>query len=222
MTSLSAKMTGYKSKSQQPSVALNTQPLSSPTNLSPSKEEPSSVKTTPEKPTLKAEETPSAKTNNTNPTKIEETIKKEVVSDSYNSGWGVEDDDWKDLEDDEQMEPLDVEYSKPKEQNQSMSRSSSSNNYQKTDKSNNDWSEWSNSFDNVESLKTKVTTVKSNISNNKANSPQYAHASSYNWTNSNSNQKEEDIFSNLVKDIKVKFKLKSHNFFIKIIFYLYK
>ena len=48
MTSLSAKMTGYKNKSQQPSVALNTQPLAAPTSLAPVKET-ESAKTSPEK-----------------------------------------------------------------------------------------------------------------------------------------------------------------------------
>ncbi|CAF0712601.1 unnamed protein product [Brachionus calyciflorus] len=154
MTSLSSKMTGYKTKNQQPSIALNTQPLGPPPALTTSnKTEEKKEKKEESKPVVAEQET------------------KQI--EDRNTGWNFdEDNDWKDLEDDdEQMEPLEPVQVKPNLSTKSTSNASKS-----------DWSEWNNSFED--------------------DSNQLPKASSYNWSSGNQTN-EEDVFNNLVKDVKL-------------------
>lgn len=156
MTSLSSKMTGYKNKNQQPSIALNTQPLGPPPSMT----------TSPKK---------DAKTEEKQKEEIKtQDLKEEKKIENSNAGWNFEDDgDWKDLEDDEQMEPLEPISAKV---NLSTKSTVNSINAPKSD-----WSEWTNSFEEETN--------------------QLPKASSYNWSTSQNN--DDDLFNNLVKDIKI-------------------
>lgn len=201
MTSLSAKVTGYKNKDKQPSVALNTQPLAQPV-LNTNKDKQKSQKTTPEKITEKTPET------------IKPTTKIEMSSTNvdmnFNSGWGVDDDDWKDLDDDnELMEPLE-----PIAANNSLSNQNSFNSskielpHSGYQQKNNDWSDdWADSFEPTVKLKntTKPSDKKIDKTSKISPSAKLAPSSSYNWSNSNTKntnsiQDEEDLFSSLVQD----------------------
>lgn len=189
MGSLSAKVTGYKSKGQQPSVALNTQPLASPSNMSKdSKSQSPNAKKTPEKPLAK--ESPSEKQSKP---EMSITTSDSVINDNFKSGWGVDDDDWKDLDDDNDlMEPLEP----------TQAKSSPFSSVQNTQ--NDGWSsDWADSFEPTTKPVAKLNSNKGLI---KATNPsQHAPASSYNWSNqsnfNSSSQNEEDLFSELVKDM---------------------
>jgi SCY1-like protein 1 len=206
MTGLSAKMTGYKNKNQQPSVALNTQPLGPPPSLvipstGTSSEKPSPNKTqssvSPLSKTQQNQE-PSSSSNKSNDSAKTQTQSK---IEETNIGWNLEDDQWKDLDDDgEQMEPLEV--------NNAMSylNQSSKNNESKSSSTNNnnDWSGWTNSFEDEKNTQFNDLN-KPSPSKNKPTSnaqSQLPLASSYNWS-VDSTKNEEDMFSSLVKDIKI-------------------
>ena len=206
MTGLSAKMTGYKNKNQQPSVALNTQPLGPPPSLvipstGTSSEKPSPNKTqssvSPQSKPQQNQESSNSnnKISNSAKTKTEET----------NIGWNLDDEEWKDLDDDgEQMEPLEVNsamsyLSQPSKNNETKSSSNSNNN---------DWSSWTNSFEdekNTQLSDIEKSASSKNKPNNSSNNTQ-SHlplASSYNWSIDSNTKNEEDLFSSLVKDVKI-------------------
>jgi hypothetical protein len=240
MTSLSAKMTGYKNKSQQPSVALNMQPLGqSPslaggnTGTSQQGEEKKSSRSD----EIKSATTAGKKTTETGSesklNKIESTSNINInnASNSNGSGW-MEDNEWKDLEDDDEMmepiEPIDNNRPKP-----NLSTTKENNSQQKE---NNDWSnnDWSNSFedeknnsqfsydnftneanDSSGSNRTGGTKMQSKIGSSSNMNTQLPPSSAYNWNNSNTSgaasnaffndpiKNEEDLFSNLVKDMNI-------------------
>ena len=203
MTSLSAKMTGYKNKSQQPSVALNTQPLAAPTSLAPVKET-ESAKTSPEKETKHEPKVPIKQ-----PIKPEEKVTKVETNENYTSDWGMDDNDWKDIDDDEQMESLEPASSfnaQPFVAGTPVKTGSSNEPIKSTSNQNNDWSDWSNSFENIEPKKTPTLKTNKPAASSGA---QLAPTSSYNWTSQNSSSSflnqnnEEDLFSSLVKDISI-------------------
>jgi SCY1-like protein 1 len=190
MTGLSAKMTGYKNKNQQPSVALNTQPLGPPPQLVipsdtkvPNKNpSPQSQKTT------QKEEALSTTTTLTTAT----TIVKSNNFESTTTAWNLDDDDtvWKDLDDDgDQMEPLESNIS-----SSYLSQSTANaNNVKSSANANNaDWSGWTNDFE-------ENTLAGKNKSNNNSQS-KLPLTSSYQWSSA---QNEEDMFASLVKDIKI-------------------
>jgi hypothetical protein len=211
MGSLSAKVTGYKAKPQQPSVALNTQPLAAPTSMT--KE---AKQQTPEKQQNDVKESNnSGKT----PMKVETVAKPPVVSDNFNAGWGdVDDEEWKDLDDDnDQMQPLEPSvlspepFSSPKIQPLPTDGKSTGVS---------DWSEdWASSFEQTEKIKPaakinvkKGPPVLSSSSNDKSS---LKPASAYNWSNSNtgSRNNEEDLFASLVKDVKLTNKVRVRGHF---------
>ncbi len=206
MGSLSAKVTGLKAKPQQPSVALNTQPLTAPTSMN--KE---AKQQTPEK----LQDIKESPTSNKIPDKADSVIKPEVLSDNFNSGWGdVDDEEWKDLDDeDNQMQPqssvLSPEpFNSPKNQLQASDVKTSGGS---------DWSEdWTSSFEISEKIKpaAKLNVKKTPTANSSDNSSPKP-TSAYNWSNSNSGNKnnEEDFFASLVKDVKLtnnKVRVKGH------------
>ena len=203
MTSLSAKMTGYKNKNQQPSVALNSQPLAAPPSLSKSSPETSPAKTgglessASKSSVSKAAATASKPLEDhidldefTHGTSISDTLSATAASKSNSatiagasnsalstgaSSWNAEEsDDWKDLEDedDEQLEPLEVAPAHTQSQAHSNNSAQkvvtkptstyfaqksvptiSNGSSSKTTNSggNNDWSSWSNSFEDGKS-----------------------------------------------------------------------
>ena len=227
ITGLSAKMTGYKTKSQQASVALNTQPLGPPPNMNATTK--TTPTTTPEKTisspskTIQKEEKKSilstANNNNDN---------KKIKEDSAGSGWNdnFDDNNWKDLdEDDDDMEPL--EPLEPVKLNLTSKLSTKPNNNQQQQQ-NSDWSNWTNSFEDTNSnsdalddfsnfgfTNTVRPAAAATAVNNKTVKNQIKSdtntitkpASNYNW-NSAVN-KEEELFSSLVKDISISNKTKT-------------
>lgn len=222
MTSLSNKMTGYKNKNQQPSVALNTQPLGPPPSLN--------VSTSDKSPQQSQQASPNANTTTKPKEETSKPAKTETITfESNESGWSVDnvDTDWKDLDDDDQMEPLEsIEPAKPS----SYLSQSSKKPDNKTGQSNNDWSSgWTNSFDDDKNIQINDDDLFGNPQSNKGSSAklaksnnnsqsQLAPASSYNWaTNQNAAssgpffndqaKNEEDLFSSLVKDVKVNFNI---------------
>ena len=210
MTGLSAKMTGYKNKNQQPSVALNTQPLGPPPSLV--------VNTSSSSTTDKASPKGQSSTVNTSSTSSKSPKTQEASVSSKNTtentnkiqntatGWNLDEDEWKDLDDDgDQMEPL--------EMNNSMSylNQASKNSEVKSTSNNNDWSSWTNSFEDDKNTQF-ASSGDMGKPKSKANSnsqSQLPLASSYNWsTNQNAfsvdpAKSEEDMFSSLVKDINI-------------------
>lgn len=171
MTSLSAKMTGYKNKNQQPSIALNTQPLGPPPS------------------TLQQQQSP--ETNKTNKKEIEAPkieVKKQEQEKANNSGWNLEEDDeWKDL-DDEPLEPLETV-------NLSTNVKKTCN--QKSDWSD---SGWTNSFEepvNDDQSDDGIFAVSNKSHKDKAKLPM---TSSYNWS-SQTTTNQDDLFSSMVKDV---------------------
>ena len=200
MTGLSAKMTGYKNKNQQPSVALNMQPLGPPPSLvipstaatsekaSPNKAQSSlSPQNKSQKPEIQA----SVDNKPSQSYKIESTSKIE----ENNTGWNL-DDEWKDLDDDgEQMEPLEISntmsYLNQSSKNVESKASKNSNN--------NDWSSWTNSFEDEKNTPFNDSNKQTKNSSTNNSQSQLPMASSYNW----SAQNEEDLFSSLVKDINI-------------------
>lgn len=203
MTGLSAKMTGYKNKNQQPSVALNMQPLGPPPSLvipstaatsekaSPNKAQSSlSPQNKSQKPEIQA----SVDNKPSQSYKIESTSKIE----ENNTGWNL-DDEWKDLDDDgEQMEPLEISntmsYLNQSSKNVESKASKNSNN-----NNNNDWSSWTNSFEDEKNTPFNDSNKQTKNSSTNNSQSQLPMASSYNW----SAQNEEDLFSSLVKDINI-------------------
>lgn len=205
MTSLSAKMTGYKSKNQQASVALNTQPLGPPPSLTTSTSLPSNKELTPEKTSPKKEDSiKPVKTDNFVPTSVS------LKSNETSSGWNIDDDQWKDLDDDEAMEPLEPVPAQAKP-----NLSTKTTQETKAIAQNSDWSNWTNSFEDNSttdsqddfgsfgfsaSSSSKTSKVSSSKSLTKPGGESVTKpASSYNW--SNSINQEEELFSSLVKDI---------------------
>lgn len=206
MTSLSAKVTGYKTKNQQPSVALNTQPLGPPPsmNSSPGKDE------------KKNEAQPSQQQQQHQQHKPKDSFNepskpKDSSNNSYGNetGWSLDDNEWKDLDDDDNdiMEPLEP-----------VQTTNSNKSDLKPSQSNSDWSSWNNSFEDVKanqsddqyedmfsSKPSKPANTVTKSANLKPNSsqPQLPMASSYNWSSQSSNnlvKNEEDLFNSLVKD----------------------
>ena len=224
MNSLSSKMSGYKNKSQQPSVALNTQPLGPPQSLTTSSTTSTSssnsvTEKSPEKPSKSKEETSSA----SKPNKPETNSSfKEPIKEEAPNSWGFDDNEWKDLDEDgdfiEPLEPIEPVNTKTTTQvNSSITKPSSQTQA-------NDWSVWTNSFDefkmtnneNNENLNPKAqnkpkTALKAenssikNASTKLAEQPKLPSTSSYNWnqSTSNSSNKEEDLFSSLIKDVSI-------------------
>ncbi len=199
MNSLSTKMSNYKNKGQQPSVALNTQPLGPPpglsktdnnisestknkdsaTKLSPQQNSSNSISKLQEK--RNATSTSTTKTSNTS---------------GGGDGWAFDDDnndDWKDLEDDdENMEPLEPV------QSASYLNSKTKPNNAISKNNNNEFSQdWSNSFEETHSSK-------------KTSSSNFPSASSYNW-GQDPVKDDEDLFSSLVKDISLSNKSMASN-----------
>ena len=218
MTSLSAKMSGYKNKNQQPSVALNTQPLGPPQNLMTTPTAAATAATTSPNSTPK----PAQQQQQTSKeAKVSSELSKDfgsfslepsgVKQNSGGNGWNLdEDNEWKDLDDDGDMEPLEsIEQPTAKPIFSHISNNNSNNNNKAANK---DWSNWENAFDD-DSNSSKKAPFDSDDSlgqqapsnnNNKSqqsnkNSGQtmsgVAPASSYNWGAKN----EEDLFNSLVK-----------------------
>lgn len=219
MNSLSSKMSGYKNKNQQPSVALNTQPLGPPQSINSNSTTTanSSSEKSPEKASKTKEETSST----SKPSKQEANIVlKETIKEDIPESWGFDDNEWKDLDEDgdfiEPFEPtVQMDMKTVTQADNSVTKQSSQTQA-------NDWSDWTNSFDefkitnnhNVENLNSKLqnkpkTTTKSENSNIKnvnaklAEQPKLPSTSSYNWNQSsgNSSNREEDLFSSLIKDV---------------------
>ena len=207
MTSLSAKMTGYKSKGQQASVALNTQPLGPPPSMS-AQASPAAVNNkelSSEKNTIKLKE--EIKTTPKLTVQIEE-----KSSSNFESGWNLDDNQWKDLDDDdmEPMEPLE-----PTKPSTNLSTKISPN---VKPAQNSDWStNWTNSFDENPSdaqddfssfgftVNNKPATKSAKLPSKPAqNDSNVKPASSYNWNSANTTlNQEEELFSSLVKDISI-------------------
>lgn len=213
MTSLSAKMTGYKNKSQQPSIALNTQPLGPPPALGTSSSGSEN----------KAQDTVLSKPNNQTSSvkesaKIQVKQQEETTFSSGGAGWNLDDDEWKDLDEDgDQMEPLE-----PVKMSTNLSTKSTTNNSSNnSSKTKSDWSEWTNSFEDqqnddqsddgiFDSQANKAANLSKNFSSassitnankNKNSQSQLPLTSSYNWSSNQGNQSnQEDMFSSLVKD----------------------
>ena len=189
MTSLSNKMSGYKNKTQGPSVALNTQPLGPPPSLTPSSppntNTNSSVLNDQQRfPASNQKEMPSqsmSPTVNVNKPKFEE---------KQNAGWAIEEEEWKDLDgDDDQMEPL---------EEPSYNLSTKTDDGNKSNKQQNDWSTWTKSFDDNQF----------NGNNDQSDDvfgskSQFPSASSYNWSSQKKFKNEEELFNDLIKDVKV-------------------
>ena len=114
MTGLSAKMTGYKNKNQQPSIALNTQPLGPPPSLVINSSNSSASNADKPSPN-KTQSTAAPKVSKEDSSLKQNRVKAEVTNkvEDSGTGWNLDDEEWKDLDDDEQMEPL--------EENNSMS-----------------------------------------------------------------------------------------------------
>jgi hypothetical protein len=176
MTSLSAKMTGYKNKNQQPSVSLSTatgEHKKTIENISPTK----SADTLAKKSELQTSDSQSSfkSDSSQNMKKMEEASKPAV-----DSGNGWDDDNWKDLEDiDEdggQMEPLEMNKFSA---NLSTSKQSSSGG--------NNWGSWG--ADDLSDTASQSST---------GTKP----ASSYNWSAFDPKQDEEDLFNSIVNDTK--------------------
>jgi SCY1-like protein 1 len=204
MTSLSAKMTGYKNKGQQASVALNTQPLGPPPSMTTQASPAAANKElTPEKNIVKQKEE-----TKTNPKLIEKI--EEKSSNNFESGWNLDNNEWKDLDDDdmEPMEPLE-----PIKPSINLSTKVSPN---VKPAQNSDWStNWTNSFDeNPSETQDDFSGFGFSVNNkpatkiaklpSKQNDSNVKPASSYNWNSTNTalNQ-EEELFSSLVKDISI-------------------
>jgi hypothetical protein len=226
MTSLSAKMTGYKNKSQQPSVALNMQPLGQTPSLTSNS---SSTNQQGEKKAQGADETKNeiaagkksnetGNVSNLTRTEFTPTINNNNSS-SNGSGW-MEDNEWKDLEDDDEMEPIEpIDNNKPKPSlSTSFSATSKANN---SLKDNNDWSnnDWSNSFDDDKNSnqfsyenftsessdlnstnRTGGTKLQSKIGSASNISTQLPPSSSYNWNNSNANVTASPFLNDPIKN----------------------
>lgn len=180
VNSLSTKMANYNKKTVQPSVALNTQPLGPPPGVSKSGTETNL--------SSKSEETsPSQSGKNLPPALQPQVVSntklavKEENNQASSGGWtfddNINDDDWKDLEDDERMEPLEPSF----DTNQAKTISSNLSTKPSKPATNNDWSsDWINSFEEIDkngSKKTNNTFLNDPIKN------------------------DEDLFSNLVKDM---------------------
>jgi hypothetical protein len=187
-------------------VALNTQPLGPPPSLAIPSTGTSSEKPSPNK--TQSSVSPVGKTqqnqeSSSSSNKLNDSVKAETQSkiEDTNIGWNLDDDQWKDLDDDgEQMEPLEV--------NNAMSylNQSSKNNESKSssNNNNNDWSGWTNSFEDEKNTQFSDLNKPSPSNNKPTNNSQsqLPLASSYNWS-VDSSKNEEDMFSSLVKDIKI-------------------
>ena len=199
VNSLSSKMSNYKNKSVQPSVALNTQPLGPPPGLE--------TKSTGEK---KPDTLPSSNAGASSPkakpqdqqkaTQPSKTVQEEsslsykpvnLNVEKRDGGWAYDDDEndeWKDLDDEDQMEPLESAFQSSNFQ--TSNKASKTNDTSSGTGSNNDWStDWTNSFEEIDKG-----------SKPKSNNQEFPSASSY-FTNPIKN--EEDLFTSLVKDINI-------------------
>jgi SCY1-like protein 1 len=209
MTSLSNKMSGYKNKTQGPSVALNTQPLGPPPSLTPSSPSNASPNASASSSNINnKQKSPASKEmkDNTSPSissGISENKRKD--ENKSNAGWAVDEEEWKDLDDDDdQMEPLESIEPKPN-YNLSTKKLDDAN---KSNKQQNDWSTWTNSFDDNQFNNNNNHNTNNNNSSDQfddvfGSKSQFPSASSYNWSNQNKFQNEEELFNNLVKDVKV-------------------
>jgi SCY1-like protein 1 len=197
VNSLSTKMSSYKNKTVQPSVALNTQPLGPPPGMETSKPTNSAASGD------KKPEPLAASADTKRDQKQLQQQKKETSSSNFTTsfetknqssagggagGWGFDenfdDDEWKDMEDGELMEPLE-----PVQSTNFGSKTNKSN--ANLSSGNSDWSsDWKNSFEEVDKGKT---------------SQGLPSASSY-FTDPMKN--EEDLFSSLVKDVSISNKVK--------------
>jgi SCY1-like protein 1 len=193
VNSLSTKMSNYKNKAVQPSVALNTQPLGPPPGLDANKPaNPTSADKKPESVPANAankkdSQSPQQKQlqqreNSSNFALSFGEIKNETsAAGGGGGGWGFDDndDEWKDLDDGDQMEPLEPFQS-------STFQASSKNSKSNTNMSsgNSDWSsDWKNSFEEID-----------NKGKNQSGANLYSLDSIKN---------EEDLFSSLVKDVSI-------------------
>jgi SCY1-like protein 1 len=188
MTSLSAKMSGYKNKNQQPSVALNTQPLGPPPSLNVSGGTAASGNT--EKPSPKQQPS-QAQSNRKIEQETSQTNKQSGSKEPSSAGWDLEESEWRDLEDDddqmESFEPLETISSTSKP---AANKSSSLLTTTSGKQSSNDFTSWTNSFEDDKN--------------------QLPPASSYNWsatgTDNTRSKNEEDLFSSLISDVSLKSK----------------
>ena len=200
-------MTGYKTKTQQPSVALSTQPLGPPPSMTSPASPNINKELTPEKVTSK----PKDEIKTSNYSKPEKIVEKTAIN--YDSGWNMDDNQWKDLDDDEDMEPLE-----PLEPTVIKPNLSTKNTQNSSTTQNTEWSSWTNSFEDTTSNNNEdddfsnfgfsnKTTTKISKPQIKSNEEVLKPASSYNWSTQNTNNssfnKEEDIFSSLIKDISI-------------------
>lgn len=205
MTSLSAKMSSYKTKNVQPSVALNTQPLSSGSNSmsSPNLKDQSAAAAV--KPDDKSKNSPIKAAEPSVKQSPKTTTDLAKDTDAPSTGWALDEADWKDLDDDgDLMEPFE-----PFE----TTTTSTSHSQSTQNKCNNDWSaDWTNSFDDAaNSFGQNHPKPKPASTNNKpdAQTANLPMASSYNWNNSKSSfasdstKNEEDLFSSLIKDVNI-------------------
>jgi len=189
MTSLSAKMSGYKNKNQQPSVALNTQPLGPPPSLNVSAG--SATGTGSEKPSPKQQ--PSQSQTNRKPeqdtSRTNQTGGNKESSSNASAGWNLEESEWRDLEeDDDQMEPFEPLETTNSSFKPAVNKSSGLLTTTSSKQSSNDFTSWTNSFEDDKN--------------------QLPPASSYNWsatsTDNSQSKNEEDVFSSLISDVSLK------------------
>jgi SCY1-like protein 1 len=186
MTSLSAKVSGYKNKNQQPSVALNTQPLGPPPSLNVS-----GGTTSSEKPSPKQQQPSQSQTSRKPEQETSRANEPSGNKEPSSAGWNLEESEWRDLEDDddqmESFEPLETTSSSSKPAtNKGVGLLASTSGKQ----SSNDFTSWTNSFEE--------------------DTNQLPPASSYNWsttsTDNSRSKNEEDLFSSLVSDVSLKAK----------------
>lgn len=178
MTSLSAKMTGYKNKNQQPSVSLSTasgEHKKTIENISPTKS------TDLQNTAAKKSELQTSDSQSSFKSDLSHNVKKvEEERKPVESGNGWDDDNWKDLEDLDddggQMEPLE-----PTKFTANLSTTKQSGS------GGNNWGNWG-ADDFSDTASQSSTGVKP--------------ASSYNWNTFDSKVDEEDLFNAIVNDTK--------------------
>lgn len=206
MSSLSAKMTGLKTKDKQPSVALNSQPLAAPVKERTEKT-PEKATIAPEKPKVQESTSKSpAPFNGNQKSSMKLEVESTVSSDNFTSGWGADDDDnWKDLDDENDlMEPLEPTPASSNSNSNFMNQSEPFSSPKNQQQQPTDWADdWASSFEPTPKPKLNLSTKKPAT----AAPPVTAKTTaSYNWSqNTNTmatTSHEEDLFASLVKDVK--------------------